>query len=168
MNFIATILILTVIGIIALTLSLYLNRKVIRKHEIARTALQHNASLLIDGDTEQFVNDLGVNHKEIPAAYKLLDFLANLLQVKPAKLAGNYQMSELFEYTNSSLAESIEPFAYDLYQGIVNLTNQSLWNTYMKINDLTSENEEDVIDFFMDMTVKEFINFFAPMMSQPS
>ncbi|MCI0561547.1 MAG: hypothetical protein MN733_23920 [Nitrososphaera sp.] len=151
----------------------FFNRKAISSANTARKALIRRAHSFESNDIEDFLAKFGLTGEEATASYTILRILAELLQVPPEKVACNYEMRKLFAYLEPDIPGSnkapkeIQPFAYDLVEGIAKLSDKKLWQEkWESTPGFPLGGEDELADFIMQMTVIELLRFFAPIMKQ--
>lgn len=171
---VAALLTLVLVGLAAVSLSSFVNRKGVRAANSARRLLELQANALPSHDIHGFLNECGLAGENVEAGHMLLQFLAGLLKVSPDKLADDYSLRQLYSSSklvasgNGQPISSCEPFAYDLVDGIAKLSDKKLWERRWKDSPGLPCGEEEMADFIMQMTIPDVLRFFAPLMKRES
>lgn len=166
----AALLVLVLVGIAAVALNGFLNRKSVRTAISARRSLELQADVLPSHDIHRFLKQCGLAGKDEAAGQVLLRFLADLLKVSPDKLASDYSLRQLYSFSQTAVCEnekptlSLEPFTYELIDGIAKLSDKQLWERRWKYTPGLPCDERKLADFIMQMTVPDLLRFFAPLL----
>lgn len=160
--------VVVVIAVLAFVLSPRLNRKTTQKIIEARDGLRARASALPSYPVGTFLSNCGLLPENEPAARMLLSCLADLLNVAPEKLASDYPMGELFVFSTERAGQEstkgFEPLSYDLVERVASLSDKRLWERRWEDMPGLPRNEDALADFILQMSISEFLRFFAPLM----
>jgi hypothetical protein len=164
MNLIVILLVFAVVGVIALLLNKFLNRKPMQAMSAARQQLIDQAKSLPDESVDRFFEESGLSSADRAAARSILEFLAKLLDVTPEKVARNQGMGKLFAIPQSG--SELHPFATEIVEGLASLSDKQRWEQRWSETPDLPRNEDALVRFIMGMSVPQVLRFFAPLMKR--
>jgi hypothetical protein len=112
------------------------------------------------------------------AAAKLLASLESALEIDVRKLRPEDRMGDIFrvprakvpaldsEWKRFGLADYVEPFAFDILTIVERLSTKSGWIRQRQQLRSPPQSEDQWLDAIMEMTVAEFLAFFAAAMAR--
>lgn len=167
MNNLAIVLVFSVVGVGALLLSKFLNRKPLQAMSAARQQLMDQARLLQGGNVDRFFDEYGLASVDRTAALSILQLLAKLLDVPVDKVARNYDMRRLFVISQPESSAELHPFSTEIVEGLASISDKERWEQRWSKNPDLPRNEDALVRFIMGMSVPQVVQFFAPLMKQP-
>lgn len=163
---IATIFLISVLGLL---LAYWLSSKERMKLQRARDILRKNIEHLdTSGSIQELINSCKFeisSYQGMLATIKILIESLRLYDFIPAsRVRMKYLMSaDLKNYEN--ILEKIEPYSYDLIEGLFSIGDKEIWERECKNGSIPSK-EEELIELILEMTVGDFLEFFAPLAKQ--
>lgn len=163
---IATIFFISVFGLLlAYRLSSKERIKLQRARDVLRRNIMHmdksgSIQELITSckfDTSSF-QGMVVTTKILIESLRLYDF------IPASRVRMEYLMSADLK-NDENISEKIEPYSYDLIEGLFSIGDKELWERECKNGSIPSK-EEELIELILEMTVGEFLEFFAPLAEQ--
>ena len=160
------VLVLAVVGVGALLLSKFLNRKPLQEMSAARQQLMDRARSLQDGNVDQFLDEHGLASVDRAAALSILQLFGKLLDVPVEKVARNYGMKELFVVSRPGSGAELHPFSTEIVEGLASISDKERWEQRWSSNPDLPRNEDALVGFVLGMSVPQVVRFFASLMKR--
>lgn len=139
--------------------------------QIVRERLANRSGISVP----ELVRNANISAKNRSAAERILQKLGDDANLDVEKLRPNDQLSKLFRVAKADIGiatspawerhnfgEYIETFSDDILHAVDSLSTRESWTLAWTRRGNVPANEDDTLDAIMEMTVEEFLTFFAP------
>lgn len=177
--FIASLILLVVVGLSAALISTRLNRRQIAALESARTTARNHLVAVSRGNSlDAVLLESGVAPPDLEGAKRIIEViprtlgLADLVPPADLPLADVFRVHVIEQGVTVSQSvtptQYVEPFAYDLVANLLSVIDKRLWKRRQETDAAFPTTEDALADLIMGMTVGEFVTFFVPFVEAKS
>ncbi len=144
-----------------------------KDHVLVTTAKQNIRSKVLsfdDHDLDVILDDCQIDAGHRSSGKRLLAILSKVLDVPVSKISADQNLYDMLSYRSqgelNSASSSIEPYTYELVDLVSLASDKDLWHRRWNTNQELPRNEDSLSDFIMAMNVREFVQFFAPLIKE--
>lgn len=150
----------------------WVNRSEIAKFEIAK---KKGREIFISNCKDVSIEDiflkLNVSSKDREKVIKIIRLLQKTFDLKNMVPPSDFLLRRamIVEIENpldedGKLNEYIEPYSGELVENLLLFLDKRKWKEKISMNEILPENEDDLIEAIVNMTVEEFVKFCLPLM----
>lgn len=167
------ILVFVIVGPGIAVLTEFLNRKINAMHKQAHALIRENLKNISRKQSVEEYLTQNIAEENLDQAKFLLHKMASVLKIPVENLIFDTKLGEAFSAhveSEQKIMERIEPFAYDIFYVLEKCIGNRHRDRMAQLKKEFGEGdfEEQMIDFCMTMTMKEFLSFFSPMIKVPN
>lgn len=175
---IVTILLLMLLGIGLAYCIGRLNRPAIETHDLAKKLVRERLRNSEALGCVDVLDACKIAHADRKKAARVLVALSEAVGMPRWNVPSNIPLADLLRIDRSELGEpkqlhiatteDIDPFAYDIIETLLPITDQELWRGRWRLDATLPNDEEELITYIMRMTTCELLAFLVPLVRDES